>query len=123
MFINKAEKYNSVSNIKKNNIPISDVYFALINNSVIDVRHFDAEDATDTERLVQQDYEQARDSILAELLRQLTTEPVALNQMTEEILDDVTLIISMLKEDGILLAKSIDENDEVYQQWKNQHLK
>lgn len=110
------------SNIKKNNIPISDVYFALINNSVIDVRHFDAEDATDTERLVQQDYEQARDSILAELLRQLTTEPVALNQMTEEILDDVTLIISMLKEDGILLAKSIDENDEVYQQWKNQKI-
>lgn len=110
------------SNIKKNNIPISDVYFALINNSVIDVRHFDEPDATLTERQILELYNQALSSVITTLETQLTTEPVALGDMSEEILDDFTLVISMLKEDGILLSKSIDENDEIYLKWKEQKI-
>lgn len=51
--------YSKIVNIKEYNtaagtasdilIPIDDVYFALINNNVLDLNHFSAEDASDVE--------------------------------------------------------------------------
>ena len=46
-----ADENTDASNIP---IPIYDVYFALINNSVIDINHFTKADATDTEQKIYQ---------------------------------------------------------------------
>lgn len=108
------------ANIKNKNIPIDDVYYALISNSVIDIRHFEAADASETERALFAGYEAAEKRVLATIQKQLKSAPVALNEMSEEILDDFTLIISFLKDDGVLLNGAINESDETYQQWKDQ---
>lgn len=110
------------ANIRNQNIPINDVYYALINNSVIDIRHFEAEDASDTERKLFRDYETAEKKVLKTIRQQLTKSPVALNAMSEEILDDFTLILTILKEKEILLDDEIDAGDETVQKWKNQEI-
>lgn len=110
------------ANIKNRNIPEQDMYYALINNNVIDITHFSADDASETERLVYRDFAKIRKDELNTINEQLRTSPVALSQMSEEVLDDFTLIISMLKKDGILLSKAIDEKDSVYQQWHDQKI-
>lgn len=110
------------TNIKNQNIPISDVYFALINNSIIDIRHFEEEDASATEREMYAGYAAAEKNVLDTIRQQLTSDPVALNEMSEEILDDFTLIISILKDNNILLNSEIDESDDTYKEWKNQRI-
>ncbi|MCM1106608.1 MAG: penicillin-binding transpeptidase domain-containing protein [Blautia sp.] len=110
------------ANIKNHNIPAEDVYFALINNSVVDITRFDDEDASDTEREVFADFTRAQKAAIQTVEQQLTKTPVPLSQMSEEVLDDFTLIISILKEDGLLLSKEIDETDSTYKQWRDQRI-
>ena len=110
------------ANIKNNNIPINDVYFSLINNSIIDIRHFEDEDASASEKEVYKAYATAEKQVLKTIKKQLTADPVALDMMSDEILDDFTLIISALKENGVLLSNEIDENDATYKEWKAQKI-
>jgi penicillin-binding protein 2 len=107
------------SNIKKGNIPISDVYSALVENGVIDIEHLAAENASETEKEVEKTFEARRKQVLKTIKRQLNSSPVILNNMSDEVLDEFTYIISMLKDDGILLSDEIDENDSTYKQWRN----
>lgn len=110
------------SNIKAGNIPIIDVYKALVGNRVIDISHFTKKDASATEKELYSAFKSTHNSVLKRIKRELTTSPEALNQMSDEVLDEFTHIISMLKEDGILLTSEIDTNDETYQKWKNQKI-
>lgn len=110
------------ANIKNENIAREDVYYALIDNNVVDISHFGAEDASEVENAVYQDFSEAKNLVVGEIRSQLTDSPVALSQMSDEILDDFTLIISLLRSDGILLSKEIDENDSVYKQWRDQKI-
>lgn len=110
------------SNIKAGNIPINEVYSALIGNNVIDIEHFGKKKASSTEKEVEKDFSARQKSVLSKIRTELTTSPEALNEMSDEVLDEFTYIISMLKEDSILLSKEIDETDETYIQWKNQKI-
>lgn len=112
--------YSNIENpLSDINIPITDVYFALINNNVIDLTAFSQDDASSTEQSVQQIFDRRQDlvirSIRAELSENNTTNFEA---MTEENQDYFTYIINMLKSDGILVEKNIDTTDEIYQQWQ-----
>ena len=42
--------------------------------------------------------------------------------MSDEVLDEFTYIISMLKDDQVLLKNEIDTSDSVYQKWKDQKI-
>jgi penicillin-binding protein 2 len=107
------------SNIKKGNIPISDVYSALVENSVIDITHLADENASDTEKEVEKTFLSRQKQVLKTIKGQLNSSPVALKDMSDEVLDEFTYIISMLKEDKLLLTDEIDENDSTYKQWRN----
>ena len=56
---------------------------------------------------------------LGKIKQELTSSPEALNTMSDEVLDEFTYIISMLKDDQVLLKNEIDTSDSVYQKWKN----
>ena len=49
-----AKEFNLPENAKSSSIkiPIYDVYFTMINNNILDRKHFEAEDAGETERAV-----------------------------------------------------------------------
>lgn len=110
------------SNIKSHNIPINDVYNALIGNSVIDIRHLGKKKASSTEKEVYARFKSRQKTVLKMINSELTTSPKALNEMSDEVLDDFTYIISMLKEEQLLLSGEIDSNDSTYKQWKNQKI-
>lgn len=110
------------SNIRSGNIPINDVYFALINNNVIDITQFTEDDASDLEKSVYSAFKNAYNSTEGVIDKQLHNNPVALGEMSEKILDCFTYIISMLKEDKVLVKSKIDESDEVYLKWKDEKI-
>lgn len=100
-------------------IPIDDVYFALINNSIIDISHFAAEDATELEQQVYTAFLSKEDSVLATLKDQLNDNPQAYNTLSGEYQNYNSYITTLLNEDGIILSSEIDADDEIYQAWRN----
>ena len=107
------------SNIRKGEIPIDEVYFALINNNVIDLEHFAEEDAAKVEKQVYKSFKVAQKGAVKKVIEQLGTKSLSINHMSEEALDYFTYVMKLLKENGILLSKQIDTSDEVYLEWKN----
>jgi len=111
------------SNIRSGNITMNDVYFALINNNVVDISQFDDEDATNTEQQVYEAFLVQQSEALGMLRNQFyASNPLTNNEMSEELLDYVTYVIDLLKSDGILLTSKIDTSDSVYVQWRNGNL-
>ena len=110
------------SNIKSGEIPINNVYTALIGNSVINTEHFSKAKASDTEKNVLSVFKSRQKTTLGKIKQELTSSPEALNTMSDEVLDEFTYIISMLKDDQVLLKNEIDTSDSVYQKWKNQKI-
>lgn len=112
-----ASSGSSASDIK---IPIYDVYYALVNNNVIDINHFEEEDASDTERAVYNAFVSKKEQVLSALEGQLlSASPTVYEELAEEQQVYMTYIVSMLTDNGILMKDNIDTSDEVYQDWKN----
>ena len=79
------------SNIKSGEIPINDVYTALIGNSVINTEHFSKAKASDTEKNVLSVFKSRQKTTLGKIKQELTSSPEALNTMSDEVLDEFTL--------------------------------
>lgn len=109
----------SASNIK---IPIDDVYYALINNSVIDLKHFEKAEAKETEKQVYETFLLKRDAVLLKLEEMLTTAPVPYESMDKEYQVYASYIASMLSDQGIIISSGIDPDDEVYKAWKEEKI-
>lgn len=115
-----ASSESSASDIK---IPIYDVYYALINNNVIDMRHFDDADASPTEQAVLAAFANKQAQVLNDVNAQLTSAaPTAFENLTEEQQVYMTYIVSMLTDNGILVKDNIDTSDDIYQKWKNDEI-
>ena len=92
------------SNIKSGNIPMTDVYFALIDNNVIDITAFDDEDATVTEKAVYEKFLIEQTEALNDLKTQFyASNPLSINDMSDELLDYVTYVIDLLKSEKLLI--------------------
>ncbi len=99
-------------------IPIYDVYFALIDNGIIDTSHFTHKKASPTERAVQAVYESRFDSVIARIREQCTSSmPEAYTAAPEEYQVYYSYIISMLEDSRVLLSDKMDETDETYLAW------
>ena len=113
----KADENTDASTIP---IPIYDVYYALLNNSVIDIDHFTAADASETEQKIAAALERKQEEIFRKVDEQLTgsdTKPY--KDLSEEMKGYVSYIVNDLLMDktGILSETSIDKNDEMYKAW------
>lgn len=106
------------SKIKSGEIPITDVYFALLNNNVVDLTHFNSADATDREKEIYNMFSGQLSSALASVDSELQNGTAGTNDMSEQTLDYFTCIMSMLNEDGLLLSSEIDTSDSTYTAWK-----
>lgn len=123
--------YSKIENIKEYNaennasaadivIPIDDVYFALINNNIIDIMAFSEEDASAVEQAVYQAFLSKQQSVLAELQTQLSqADPTNYEDLSDEMQAYMSHILNMLTEQEIIDTAAIDPDDEVYQNWKN----
>ncbi|MBO5094130.1 MAG: penicillin-binding protein [Lachnospiraceae bacterium] len=109
----------SSSNIR---IPIYDVYYALINNNVIDISHFEEKNAQPTEQEVYKSYVSRKNEVFEQLRSELTEKQTPYQELPEEYQVYESYIVTMLESEskGILLSGEIDSSDEVYQAWKTE---
>ena len=103
-------------------IPIDDVYFALINNSVIDIKEFDDEDADVNERAIYEAFLEKQQRIFNYLNHQLYEQFTPYNQLPTEYQIYQSYIVSMLKDYNVLMSGQIDKNDETYIAWTNEEV-
>lgn len=102
--------------------PIYDVYYALIENSVLDINHFAEEDATALEQTVYNLFQQRQSSVFSEIEAELTSEnPAAFADLSAEMQEYQEYIVNdfLTDETGILSQGAIDNSDSVYQAWQD----
>ena len=120
--------YSKIVNIKEYNtaagtasdilIPIDDVYFALINNNVLDLNHFSTEDASDVEKQIFSAFGSKQQTVLAQVESSLSSSAATpVDELPEEMQDYMTYIPKMLVNNKILLTDSIDKSDETYKNY------
>lgn len=78
------------SKIKSGEIPITDVYFALLNNNVIDLNHFNAADASATEQSIYTSFSEQLQGALGTIDNELQNGNTGTSGMSEQVLDYFT---------------------------------
>lgn len=113
--------YSNIENPSSDiSIPMTDVYFALINNNVIDIEKFYKTDSSAAEKEVWQLFSSRQEDVVNQIRSELKEEGAApFVSLSEEYQDYYTYIINLLKEEQILVTSRIDSSDTVYQKWKN----
>lgn len=112
--------YSNIENYRSDiPIPITDVYFALINNSVIDIEHFTEEDARPNEKAVHAAFLDGQEEVLSMMRAEFFgSNATPFGSMNEEQQDYITYIINYLKQNDILDTSLIDTSDSVYKEWQ-----
>ncbi len=108
-----------VSNSSDLVIPIYDFYYALFNNSVIDVTHFKEADAKETEVVVAAKFNEKKQSVISRLLEELTETETPYDELSQEYKVYESYIAAFLYSDNILNSEKVDREDETYIAWTN----
>ncbi len=117
--IRNIKEYVPAENAKSSDIliPIYDVYFAVINNGVIDIREFTEEDAGETEKVVYEKYLEYKAGVYERLRLEFFEKKTIYDKLTLEYQNYQSDIITLLKDDGILVRSLIDEKDKTQIAW------
>ncbi len=105
---------SSNSDIK---IPIYDVYFAMFNNSIIDMDHMAGEDAAETEQFVYGQYLEYRESVYGKLTHELTEAKTPYKNLSREYQVYETNIVELLRKNGVILTEAVDNTDPTQIAW------
>ncbi len=108
---------NTATTASKIKIPIYDVYFALINNNVIDTDHFSQPDANSVEKEVYQLYLDRKSHVFGTLRSEFTETLTAYENLDLEYQVYQSFIAEMLYENGIIDRSRVDTTDETYIAW------
>lgn len=100
-------------------IPIYEVYYALINNDVIDINQLDDEDAEDLEKQVYNKYKDNLVQIFDRLDTLLSVNNTVTNSKAGEMEDYLNYFYKVLTNNEILLKKSIPDDDVQLQSYIN----
>ncbi|MBR3608251.1 MAG: penicillin-binding protein [Lachnospiraceae bacterium] len=103
-------------------IPIDDVYFALINNSIIDISHFSDLNAGKNEKAIEEAYVEKKAAIFEKLTAELYEVNTPYKQLSAEMQNYQSYIVSMLNDYGVLMTDMIDTSDETYIAWKTEEV-
>ncbi len=101
-------------------VSIYDVYDAIIQNSIVDVTHFTAEDATEREKSIYKDFITSKKTAVSTIKQQLSYK----NKTTGENLSKaqkgyLQYIFSLLKTNGILDTETMNTADDTYNKYVN----
>ncbi len=109
-----AGEKSSSADIK---IPIYDVYFALINNNVIDTKHFTEPGVKETEQMVYEKYLAYKDKVNEKLLEELREKDTPYKKLSKEYQVYQSNIISLLNKNGVILSEEVDDTDPTQIAW------
>ena len=104
-------------------IPIYDVYYALINNEIIDTNHFKDDDAKQLEQKVYQKFLNKLENVLRQLDVVLAIDSQQTNKdLSEEMNEYISYIYELLDANNVLLNDKVDKNDTMYVDYTNERI-
>lgn len=117
--IENIKEYIPAENAGSSNIiiPIYDVYYACIENNIIDTSRFFSQNAGETESAVAQAYLDKKARIFEQLRTELTEGNTPYNELPKEYQVYESFIVSMLYDNNIIMQSEIDKDDETYIAW------
>ena len=102
--------------------PIKDVYYEVFDINIINISKLSRKNAKKNEREVYRIYQKKREKVLNTLQKDLESGKTIRKNLSEEKQDYVNYIYRMLENDDILVSTAIDENDQVYLDWKDEKI-
>ena len=119
-----AKEFNLPENAKSSSIkiPIYDVYFAMINNNILNRKHFEAEDAKETEQAVYAAYLEYKQGVYDKLTYELTDGATPYNKLSKEYQVYQSNIVSLLRENGVIMKELVDDNDATQNAWAKEEV-
>lgn len=114
-----AKEYKPAENASSADIkiPIYDVYFAMINNNVLDVKHFASSSAMETEQEVYSAFLQYREEVYEALLKELTEKNTPYKKLKKEYQVYQSNIVNLLNKNGVIMTEAVDTSDATYIAW------
>lgn len=103
-------------------IPIYDVYFAVINNSVIDITEFNSEDGGETAKAVYEKFLTYKEGVYERLYEELYNKQTIYDDLTLEYQNYQSFIVDYLKKNGVLDTSLIDYEDATQIAWANEEV-
>ncbi len=120
--IQNVKEFNPPDNMASSKyiIPVTDVYYALFNNSVININHLSEADAGENEKKIYVAYVLKKEDVLSRIDRELRETKTPYEKLSEEYKIYESFIVSMLTEKGVIADSLIDKEDETYLAWRVQ---
>ncbi len=101
-------------------IPITDVYFALFNNSVIDINHLNDKKAGENEQAIHAAFVDKQNRVFEKLRNEIMEVKTPYNELSNEYQIYESFIVSMLIENGVIKDSEIDKDNETYLAWREE---
>lgn len=98
-------------------LAIYDVYFQMINNNVLDMSHFAADDASTTEQAVYQTFTNYQAGVLSAIPDMILSSTTAYQDLDDEHKEYESYIVQYLKDEGVLDTEKINTDDATYIAW------
>lgn len=103
-------------------IPIGDVYNAFLSNDILDMNHFEEDDAKETEKEVYATFSAEKEKVIQKL-SDILNDPnaKAYKDMSKEWQAYLTYIVTEMLTSSrkVIMSSAIDSTDETYQAWKS----
>ena len=111
-------KYSYTSNGSVDTVYIlaKEVYFALIDNNIVSIKHI-AEQSTDTEAQVYSAFLSKQDSTMDWILSELADGDTPYGKLNEEQQLYIWYVYTSLKDRGVFNTSNVDTTDDVYKDW------
>ena len=100
------------------NIPIYDVYNALIENSVIDLDKMAAAKSGTYQADVYQTFKNQQKSSLQKVKNILENKKASYKSLSDEMQEYMVHIVTMLQDKGVFDKSAVDSSDDIYNKWK-----
>lgn len=108
--------YNSNGSVNTVYILAKEVYFALIDNNIVSIKHI-ASQSTDTERQIYSAFLSKQDSTMEWLRNELSVGDTPYGKLDEEQQLYIWYVYTSLKDRGVFNTANVDTDDNVYKDW------
>ena len=113
--VNSMDYGSKGESASKITIPIYEVYYALINNNIIDISSLNSDDATDLEKSVYSKFSSREKSVINQLDSLLATNSKTTNSASGSTMEEyLSYVYSMLIDSSILVSSDIDRTNQAY---------
>jgi len=116
----RSYNYDESTSASDIRIAITDVYYALFNNNVIDLKHIEKSTAGDTEKEVLEVFNNRKEKVLSSLENELKNGNTAYQDLPEDMKVYESFIVSMLSSEryNIIDSSKVNTNDTTVHAWK-----